>query len=57
LRSADRRAEIEALIGAPAPPPPPGPQAGEHAGVPGAGDPTRPHMDARSAGAGTGEGG
>jgi hypothetical protein len=57
LRSADRRAEIEALIGAPAPPPPPGPEAGEHAGVPGAGDRTRPHMDARSAGAGTGEAG
>ena len=45
LMSSDRRAEIEALIGAPAARPAPGPQAGEHAGFPGAGDPTRPHMD------------
>ena len=40
-----RCAEVEALIGAPAPVPSPGPQAGEHAGITGAGDPEREHMD------------
>jgi len=50
LVSPERRAEVDALIGAPAPPPPPGPGAGEHAGIPGAGDPTRRHMDVRSTG-------
>jgi glutamate synthase domain-containing protein 2 len=48
--SAARRAEAEALIGAPTPAPPPGPAAGEHAGFPGAGDPSRRHMDARGVG-------
>jgi len=47
LMSSARREEIEALIGAPAARPAPGPQAGEHAGFPGAGDPARPHMDVR----------
>jgi hypothetical protein len=41
----------------PAPVPPPGPEAGEHAGFPGAGDPSRRHMDARSVGGATREGG
>ncbi len=48
VRSPERVAEVEALVGPPAPPPPPGPEAGEHAGFPGAGDPDRPHMDART---------
>jgi glutamate synthase domain-containing protein 2 len=56
LLSERRRAEIEALIGPPAPAPPPGPEAGEDAGFPGAGDAARPHMDARSASGAT-EGG
>jgi glutamate synthase domain-containing protein 2 len=43
--SGERRAKAEALIGSPAAPPPPGPGAGEHAGIPGAGDPSRRHMD------------
>jgi glutamate synthase domain-containing protein 2 len=55
--SAARRAETEQLIGAPAPAPPPGPAAGEHAGFPGAGDPSRRHMDARGAGETAGEAG
>jgi glutamate synthase domain-containing protein 2 len=45
-----RRAELEGLIGAPAPPQPPGPEAGEQAGFPGAGDPTRRHQDIRGLG-------
>ncbi len=49
VMSAARRAEIEGLIGAPAPRPAPGPEAGEHAGFPGAGDPDAEHMDMRSA--------
>jgi glutamate synthase domain-containing protein 2 len=48
--SAARRREIEGLIGAPAPPLPPGPGAGEQAGFPGAGDPTRRHQDLRGLG-------
>jgi glutamate synthase domain-containing protein 2 len=48
--SDERREQAEALIGAPAPAPPPGPQAGEHAGVPGVGDPTRGHSDAHGLG-------
>jgi len=48
LCSDARRADATALIGAPSPAPPPGPQAGEHGGIPGAGDPTRQHMDARA---------
>jgi glutamate synthase domain-containing protein 2 len=48
--SAERRAAMEALIGAPAPRRPPGPSAGEQAGFPGAGDPTRRHQDARGLG-------
>jgi glutamate synthase domain-containing protein 2 len=50
LTSAERRAGIDGLIGAPAPPQPPGPRAGEQAGFPGAGEPTRPHQDARGLG-------
>jgi glutamate synthase domain-containing protein 2 len=48
--SAARRAEIGALIGSPAPVQPPGPEAGEQAGFPGAGDPARPHQDLRGVG-------
>jgi len=48
LMSAGRRAEIEGLIGAPAPRPAPGPEAGEHAGFPHAGDPEAEHMELRS---------
>ena len=50
LISPQRRADVEALIGAAAPTPPPGPRAGEHAGFPGAGDPSRPHQDLRGLG-------
>src|SRR4051794_27170275 len=46
--SAERRTEIEGLIGAPAPRPAPGPEAGEHAGFPHAGDPDAEHMELRS---------
>jgi glutamate synthase domain-containing protein 2 len=49
LMSPARRAEVEALIGAPAPHRPPGPEAGEHAGFPGAGDPSREHQELRAA--------
>jgi glutamate synthase domain-containing protein 2 len=49
VMSAARRVEIEGLIGAPAPRPAPGPEAGEHAGFPGAGNPEGEHMDMRSA--------
>jgi glutamate synthase domain-containing protein 2 len=48
--SPDRREAIEALIGAPAPREAPGPDAGEQAGFPGAGEPGRPHQDARAVG-------
>lgn len=48
VTSAERRAEVEALIGAPAPRPAPGPEAGEQAGFPGAGDPEAEHMEVRS---------
>jgi hypothetical protein len=48
VRSAARRAEIEGLVGAPAPRPAPGPEAGEQAGFPGAGDPDSEHMEVRS---------
>jgi hypothetical protein len=44
-----RRAEIEGLVGPPAPRPGPGPGAGEHAGFPHVGDPDAEHMDVRSA--------
>jgi hypothetical protein len=47
--SAARRDETDALIGAASPAPRPGPEAGEHAGVPGVGDPTRGHMGTRGA--------
>lgn len=50
IMSAARRAATEALIGPPAPAPPPGPESGEHAGFPGAGEPGRPHMDLRGGG-------
>jgi hypothetical protein len=46
--SASRRAEVEALIGPPAPTPPPGPEAGEQS-HPLIGDPTAGHQDLRSA--------
>jgi hypothetical protein len=45
-----RREDVEALIGAPAPVQPPGPEAGEQAGFPGAGEPGRRHQDARAFG-------
>jgi hypothetical protein len=48
VMSAARRAEIEGLIGAPAPRPAPGPEAGEQAGFPRAGEPDAEHMDMRS---------
>ena len=44
------QAKLEALVGRPRPLPAPGPEAGEHAGFPGAGDPSRRHMDARGLG-------
>jgi glutamate synthase domain-containing protein 2 len=50
VMSAERRREIEALIGAPAPPERPGPGAGEQAGVRGIGEPGREHQDARGVG-------
>jgi len=46
--SPQRREEIEGLIGAPAPRPAPGPEAGEHAGFPHAGEPAADHMEIRS---------
>jgi glutamate synthase domain-containing protein 2 len=49
LISPERRHEVAALIGPPAPVRPPGPEAGEHAGVPGAGEPDREHQDSRGA--------
>jgi Conserved region in glutamate synthase len=49
LMSDGRREEIEGLIGAPAARPAPGPEAGEQAGFPRAGDPDAEHMDLRSA--------
>ena len=55
--SPGRREEIESLIGAPEPAPPPGPEAGEHAGIPGAGDPDRRHQDASAIGEPAGEAG
>jgi glutamate synthase domain-containing protein 2 len=48
--SESRRAEAATLIAGPTPAPPPGPRAGEHGGIPGAGDPTRRHMDVRGLG-------
>jgi glutamate synthase domain-containing protein 2 len=48
--SPGRREEIEALIGAPEAAQRPGPEAGEQAGFPGAGEPGRPHQDARAVG-------
>jgi hypothetical protein len=50
LRSPARRADIDALIGAPAPRPEPGPEAAEQAGVPHAGEEGTEHMDLRSPG-------
>jgi glutamate synthase domain-containing protein 2 len=55
--SPERREQAVALIGPPAPTPAPGPAAGEHAGFPGAGDPSRAHMDARGVGETAGEAG
>jgi glutamate synthase domain-containing protein 2 len=48
VMSAERRAEIEGLIGTPAPRPAPGPEAGEQAGFPHAGDPDAEPMEVRS---------
>jgi glutamate synthase domain-containing protein 2 len=50
LMSDARRAETQDLVGSAAPRPAPGPEAGEQAGFPGAGDPSRRHMDARGRG-------
>jgi glutamate synthase domain-containing protein 2 len=50
LRSPERRAEIEALVGPPARRPEPGPEAAEHAGFPHAGEEDAEHMDRRSPG-------
>jgi len=50
LLSDARRTEARALVGQPAARPAPGPEAGEHAGFPGAGDPSRRHMDAHGLG-------
>ena len=55
--SPGRREEVAALIGPPAPRALPGPAAGEQAGFPGAGDPTRRHMDARGLGEAASESG
>ena len=55
--SPGRRNAVEALIGAPEPRRPPGPEAGEHAGFPGAGDPRREHQDTRAVGETAGEAG
>ena len=57
LVSHARREAAIGLVGAATTSPPPGPQAGEHAGFPGAGDPTRRHMDARSLGESASEAG
>ena len=57
LVSHTRRAEATELVGAATSSPAPGPEAGEHAGFPGAGDPTRRHMDARSLGESASEAG
>jgi hypothetical protein len=57
LVSPARRAEATGLVGAATSTPAPGPEAGEHAGFPGAGDPTRRHMDARSLGESASEAG
>jgi glutamate synthase domain-containing protein 2 len=50
VTSEARRSEAQELVGRPAARPAPGPGAGEHAGFPGAGDPSRGHMDARGLG-------
>jgi hypothetical protein len=50
VMSPARREEIGALVGAPSAHRPAGPDAGEHAGFPGAGDPERRHMDLRGRG-------
>ena len=50
LISPDRRAEIDGLIGASDQPRGPGPQAGEQAGFPGAGDPATRHQDSGAVG-------
>jgi glutamate synthase domain-containing protein 2 len=52
LISPGRRADIELLIGATATRAAPGPEAGEQAGFPRAGEPDAEHMDLRSAGGG-----
>ena len=55
--SPGRREEVLDLIGEPAPPQPPGPEAGEQAGFPGAGEPGRSHQDASAVGETAGEAG
>jgi hypothetical protein len=57
VMSASRSEEIGSLVGAPEPHRPAGPDAGEHAGFPGAGDPERRHKDLRGRGEPTGESG
>ena len=51
--SARRRAEVESLIGPSHGRRHPGPEAGEHAGIPGAGEPDREHQDLRGMGGNT----
>ena len=57
VMSPSRSEEIGSLVGAPEPHRPAGPDAGEHAGFPGAGDPERSHMDIRGRGEPAGESG
>ena len=52
-----RREEVLGLIGEPEPPQPPGPEAGEQAGFPGAGEPGRSHQDAQAVDQTAGEAG
>ena len=50
VMSPARREQVGELVGAPGSHRPAGPDAGEHAGFPGAGDPERRHMDLRGSG-------
>ncbi len=53
VMSASRRAEVESLIGPSHGPRHPGPEAGEHAGIPGAGEDDREHQNLRGMGGNT----